>query len=106
MRAGDYRHRVEVQSKSATVDAVGQEIPSWATVGTYWAKVEHATGREYLAQGTAETATITARIYLRAHIGLVSTTSRLVWGERVYGIRYIANRDDDIEVGCFEVLNA
>lgn len=108
MRAGRYKHRVTVQSKSVSLDAVGQEIISWSTVGTYWGLVEDLTGREYLAQGTAETAVVTTRVILRAHVGVISPTSRLVWGDHTYAIRSVLNRHetDDLEIVCHEVLDA
>ena len=46
MRAGLLRHRVTVQSASASADAFGQLAPAWADVGTYWANVQPLSGRE------------------------------------------------------------
>ncbi len=107
MRAGEYRQRITIESKSVSLNSLGQEVITWATVGTYWAKVEDLTGREYLAQGTAETGTMNTRIFARAHIGTVKLSSRISHGSRVYGIRYVSDRPltGDIEIGCFEVVN-
>lgn len=107
MRAGDYRQRITIESKSVSLDALGQEVITWSLVGAYWAKVEDLTGRELLTQGTAETATMTARIFARAHIGTVKISSRITWGDHVYNVRYVANRPEmnDIEIGCFEVVD-
>ena len=49
IRAGDYRHRVEVQSQDETRDAnTGQVLPTagWSTDSTRWANIMPLSGRE------------------------------------------------------------
>lgn len=46
MRGGRLANRVTVQSLSETPDALGQPIPSWSAVGTYWADVSELSGQK------------------------------------------------------------
>lgn len=55
MQSGGYRQRVTLQSRveatSAVAGPAGDEVATWADVGTYWAEVSPLAGRElYQAQ--------------------------------------------------------
>lgn len=46
MRIGELNRRVQLQRNTPTADGLGQERPSWSTIGTYWAKIEEMRGWE------------------------------------------------------------
>jgi SPP1 family predicted phage head-tail adaptor len=84
LSAGRLRHRVTLQSKSASRDGYGGETITWVDLATVWADCSPLSGREYLAARVevAETL-IKIRIRWRAD---VSTTCRAVWEGRAYDI--------------------
>lgn len=69
MRAGELRHRVQIQVASDSRDAHGGNVRSWSTIATVWASIEPLTGRElFEAQQIESRATV--RIRLRHYPGL------------------------------------
>ena len=44
--AGQFRHPVRIEQRSLSVDAVGQQLTSWTTLLTTWAKLEPSSGGE------------------------------------------------------------
>lgn len=96
MRLGPLRQRVNIQARSATVDAFGQESETWATVATVWASVEPLSGRELLAAQQVQGET-THRIRMRYQAG-VTTSSRLLFNLRPFDVRSVINKN---EAGAF-----
>ena len=48
MDIGRFDKRITLQSRSATLDAYGQQIDSWSDIATVWANVKPIGGREKL----------------------------------------------------------
>ena len=96
MRLGPLRQRVNIQARSATVDAFGQESETWATVATVWASVEPLSGRELLAAQQVQGET-THRIRMRYQAG-VTTSTRLLFNLRPFDVRSVINKN---EAGAF-----
>lgn len=48
MNIGRFDKRITIQSRSATLDAYGQEIDSWSDVASVWANVKPISGTEKL----------------------------------------------------------
>lgn len=46
MKSGQLRRRVQLQASTDTADSLGQPIPSWSTIATYWAQIKPLRGRE------------------------------------------------------------
>ncbi|HRJ40835.1 MAG TPA: phage head closure protein [Caldilineaceae bacterium] len=46
MRTGELNERIVIQSKSVARNSVGEEIPTWSTLTTVWAKVRMASATE------------------------------------------------------------
>lgn len=91
MRAGNLRHRLALQSYTATQDAYGAETKTWATQRTVWGSVEPLTGREYL-EARATTQTVTHRIRVRCQPDLtVTPTWRVSWDGRTFDIESVLN---------------
>jgi SPP1 family predicted phage head-tail adaptor len=84
LSAGRLRHRVTLQSKSASRDTYGGETITWADLATVWADCSPLSGREYLA-ARAEVAETLIKIRIRWRAD-VSTTTRAVWEGRAYDI--------------------
>lgn len=101
MRAGRLRHRVDVQAKVVTRDAVGGESISWATIAAVWAEVQPLSGREYVAMRQAQ-ADVAVRVRMRYVVG-VNPAMRVVHGAAVYNILEVidvAGRKRDLELLC------
>ena len=64
MNAGLLTERITLQAATLAADAAGQEIQTWANVGTVWANVRYLTGREYIA-ASADTAATSASFRVR-----------------------------------------
>jgi SPP1 family predicted phage head-tail adaptor len=84
MRAGELRHRVELQRATITRDPMGGEVKTWAQLGIHWASVEPLTGQETFA-AQQEGAKVDVRIRLRYEPGIVPTL-RVRHGARIYDV--------------------
>lgn len=86
MRAGLLRQRITIQTPTATLDAAGQPIRTWATFGTanLPAKAEPVSGGEVIRgrQVSAETQWMFTVRYLAG----VTAQMRVIWGSRTLGI--------------------
>ena len=103
MRLGPLNKRVDIQARSATVDAFGQESETWATVASVWASVEPLSGRELLAAQQVQGET-THRIRMRYQSG-VTTSSRLLFNLRPFDVRSVINKNESgafLELLCTE----
>ena len=87
MIIGKLRHRITIQSLSATQDATtGEQLETWATyLADVPAMVVPISGKEYLS-ASAEQAGITARVTVRYDSGITSAM-RIVFDGRTYKIR-------------------
>jgi SPP1 family predicted phage head-tail adaptor len=54
MDIGKFDKRITLQSRSATLDAYGQELNSWSNVATIWANIKPIGGREKLRSMAVE----------------------------------------------------
>jgi len=103
MRLGPLRQRVNIQARSATVDAFGQESETWATVATVWASVEPLSGRELLTAQQVQGET-THRVRMRYQAG-VTTSTRLLFNLRPFDVRSVINKNEagvSLELLCTE----
>lgn len=48
---GQFRHQIKIEQRSLSVDAVGQQLTTWASLATAWAKVEPSAGSEQEVAG-------------------------------------------------------
>jgi SPP1 family predicted phage head-tail adaptor len=96
-RAGKLRQRVQLEQlqPSESFDTFGQPIPTWTTVGTYWAEVVPLVGNEaYIARQVKAEAThkLTVR-YLGANVTLNPTDHWILDG-RTFGIVEVRNIEE------------
>lgn len=96
VHAGKYRHRVTLQSKSVTRDAMGGEVIVWTDVATVWAGVEALSGRALMAAQQAQSE-VSARILLRFRAD-IQPDWRVVHGADVYAIHAIIPDVEGVEI--------
>ena len=87
MRAGELNHRVKLQEKSVTRDAVGGETVTYIDRATVWAAVEPLAGRELFAAQQLQAET-TVRIRMR-YWSEVKPEWRALWRDAVYEIQSV-----------------
>lgn len=91
IRAGRLRHRIEVQTLTASQDTYGAIVNAWATTATVWGSIEPLTGRERLASDVVQ-ADMSHRCIMR-HRAL-TVKDRLKFGARIFNIVSIADQDE------------
>ena len=105
---GQYRHRVTLEIlASPTVSPSGQKVKVWATVGTYWASVRPASGRE-TENADRLKATATHIVTMPYTQALSPATHRLIFKGRILNIQTAMNYDErnrEYLLTCIEVVN-
>jgi len=110
-KAGDFRHRVTIQRRSTTIDAVGGQSNVWTDVATVWAIIEPASGRELLAAQAMQLdqpATITLRYQPQFSDPKTMAAMRAVYGSRIFNIASVQNAEERnriLVMTCSEGLN-
>jgi SPP1 family predicted phage head-tail adaptor len=97
MSAGEFRHRIEVQTSTVTgYDSHGGEIVSWATTSTIWASVQTLTGRKLeIARQINTRASVEVRTRLcSTGTGGFTTDNRLLFGSRILEPIYTVNEHE------------
>jgi SPP1 family predicted phage head-tail adaptor len=92
---------VVIQTPTATQDAAGQPIPTWATLATVWANIRHLSGVESI-KADAESSTVKASIRIRRGVA-VDASMRVVHGATNYQIRAVVPDEidrDKIDLVC------
>lgn len=84
LKPWELTHRVTLQSRSVTQDALGQEAASWADVVTVWAQAQPLRGREFFAAGQTQSE-VTTRFLIRWRSDVVPTM-RVIWRGEPYDI--------------------
>lgn len=88
MRIGTLDNRVQLQHRTLTPNARGEQVQSYTTYATVWARRNDVRGREFFAaqqinfEGTTE-----FTIRYRTDVLI---TDRIVEGSKTYNIRHIA----------------
>lgn len=95
MKIGNLRHRVSLQQKTITEDALKQQSETWMNIATVWAVIEPLSGREYFAAKQIN-AEISVRITLRYLPG-VTTEVRAVFGGRIFEVLSVVNPEERCE---------
>jgi SPP1 family predicted phage head-tail adaptor len=107
MRAGELKHRIDIQEPAAEVqDSAGQVISGFETVITLLASIEQLSARERFVEAQ-RLATATHRIVVRytPALDLLNASWRVLFGERVFqilGHSNVKERNRDVELLCEE----
>ena len=83
MKAGQLRHRVEIQSRLDVTDEIGQPSTSWLTTATVWADVRYLSGLSAIKSG-ADVSVSKCSIRLRHRA--ITAGQRIVYGNEVFEI--------------------
>ena len=98
MKAGKLDRRIRIETKTATLDAYGQETVTWYLLAEVWAEVIPTSGREMIAsmQVTPEVMT---KFRIRYLDGL-KETDRIIYKNDEYEISHIAEmgRTEGMEI--------
>lgn len=104
MKAGDLRHKVQIQTPTEATDSQGGAEFTWATVASVWAAIEPLSSREQSYQATIQVVA-THRVTLR-YTALLTNRSRLLYGARIFEIISRVNaeeRGEQLVLICNEV---
>ena len=82
--AANLTHRVLIEQRGATVDAIGQPVETWSEVITVWANVKFLRGLESI-KANQDTATIQASIRTRKRSG-ITPAMRATYAGVIYNI--------------------
>lgn len=92
MRIGQLRHRITLQSKTATQDAYGAETVTWKNEKEVHASVDSLNGREYFLAQQMQSE-VTHKIRFRYIPGLTPAW-RVKWGTRIFDIKSAINPEE------------
>ena len=104
MKIGSLRHRVALQQKNVTEDALKQQSEVWTDIATVWARIEPLSGREYAAARQIN-AEISVRITIRYRRG-ITADARAVFDGRIFEALSVINpkeRCESLILLCKEV---
>lgn len=105
MNIGQLRHRVIIQEVVETQDTYGQATKSYNDLGTRYASISPVNGTEN-KQGQQINAQVTHKINMR-YTPLVTVKTRLLFGNRVFNIISVKNKDErnlELEILASEAL--
>ncbi|MDM8356669.1 phage head closure protein [Pandoraea communis] len=97
MRAGELRHLLTFQAKSAAQDELGEPINAWVDVLTCWGKVSPTTGRERMAAQAVQSYvshSVTVRYASQLANPKDVAAMRIVFGTRIFDIHDSLNEDE------------
>ena len=83
MKAGQLRHRCEIQTRLDTVDSIGQPSTSWLTTATVWADVRYLSGLSAIKSGADVSV---SKCSIRMRHRAVTAGQRIVYGDEVFEI--------------------
>ena len=92
IRAGEMRHRVQLQNRVLTRDAVGGTVETWSTYDTVWSKIVPVSAREII-EGNQTEGRATHRIIIR-HNGAMTRKNRILFGSRVFHVDSVVNVEE------------
>lgn len=100
---GKFGKRVVIEDYSTVQNVAGEEVKTWATASTVWAKVEPLSGKErFEAKQVAPE--ISHKITMRGGI-TITPENRITFDSRIFNINAILNIEEAdviLEVLCTE----
>ena len=92
--AGQYVHRITVESYTVTQDSYGQDVRSYSDVGTFWCRVEQLRGAE-LYEARQRWAEADYKITMQRQSGITFTTlMRGTWNGKTLDIKSVDDPGD------------
>ena len=96
LRAGTLRHRIQIQRRVVTRDAIGGEIVTFNTIATRSGSIRPITGREMVSADQVDPI-ISHEIRMRFFDGLLAT-DRLSFREKIYNITAVRDIDERMKL--------
>ena len=90
MSAGRFDKRLEIQTATQSVDAIGGVALAWATTAKRWGRIEDLAGSEFFDADHVR-ANLTARITLREIYPGLTPKHRVKYGTRIFNIGNVIN---------------
>jgi SPP1 family predicted phage head-tail adaptor len=94
------RHRLTLQQEVKTDDGAGGYVRTWQNVADLWAEISSVNlksyGNEIFHFGKIQSE-ISHKVIIR-YRNTISTNMRLLFGNRVFNIRSILNKDENNEI--------
>jgi SPP1 family predicted phage head-tail adaptor len=104
MSAGQLRHLVELQSKVATQDELGQPSTSWLTTASVWADIRYQNGLSSIKSG-ADVSVV--KVSIRMRYRSVNAGQRITHDGVAFNIESVLPDARRAYVDCVcEVINA
>lgn len=103
VRSGDMRHRITLQTRSATQSADGEQLLAWSDFATRWASIQRATGKEVFAAAQVNGRIPT--VFRIRYLAGLSSAMRLVFDNKVYDIQPpvdVDGRREELIITAFE----
>lgn len=105
MRAGELRHRLQIQEVSEAQNTFGEPEKLWATIATVWGRVHPILGRERFTAQQVQ-ADVTHEITIRDRTD-VAPVNRIRFGDRYFNIHEVrrpAERNISLVIMAKEVV--
>lgn len=96
MRAGELRHRVDIEERRTIYGTRGEALDQWQKIGTVWASIETLSGTE-LDRARTTLADATHVVTLRYRPGITERT-RFKFGERYFHVGHVNQVDQRKEM--------
>lgn len=106
--AGSLRHKVTLESRTATKDATGQRAYTWSTLATVRAAIKTGFARESgTASGTVESKSTIITIRYSSTVAALNSDDRVTDANTgtVYDIESVTNKNEEnriLELTCTE----
>ena len=104
LNPGSLNRKITIQVPAVTQDAFTEPQQNWTDVGTVWAAIHTATGKEvYAASGF--TSQMTHSITIRYPAFAVQTNMRVLYGTRSFLIQGVSDPDESrvqVDLFCLE----
>jgi SPP1 family predicted phage head-tail adaptor len=94
MRAGRLKHRIRFERFTSTINEYGEPVQVWTELDTVWSGVEPIRGAErFAAMQTQSDADVMIVTRWSRILGAITTADRIIFGDIVYDIKSVINRD-------------
>jgi SPP1 family predicted phage head-tail adaptor len=101
--SGDMNRRVTLQRATVTRNEFNEEIETWTTLATVWARKDDVSAAEgFRAQEVGAQLTTRFRIRYRATVATLNPRDRLIYAGRLYNITGVREKQRNrwLEVDC------
>ena len=104
MTAGALRHRIDLQTRVSSVDAIGQPSTAWTSTAFLWGDIRYLNGLSAIKAGAD---TSTSKVSIRVRHGTFNAGQRVVYGNEVFEIDAVLpdGKKSYIDLVCV-VINA